>query len=73
METKRRKRESKLEFKQSKADGLWYWRVVSGNGWIVGRGAEGAATKSNAKRSFIRMLEGLDLDELLGKPNEAAG
>lgn len=35
--------------------GLWYWRLRSANGRIVADGAEGYATKGNARRAADRV------------------
>lgn len=50
-------------------DGQWYWRAKSFNGVTVADGAEGYASRSNARRAVVRFVARLDvggstLDEL---------
>jgi uncharacterized protein YegP (UPF0339 family) len=40
--------------KQSEADGLWYWHLKSANGKVVADGAEGYASRGNARRAARR-------------------
>lgn len=37
--------------------GLWRWRITARNGRIVADSGEGYATKSNAKRSAVRLRQ----------------
>ena len=38
-------------------DKQWYWRAVARNGRIIADGAEGYASKSNAKRAIWRVVD----------------
>lgn len=38
-------------------DGLWYWRLLAGNGKSIMVAGEGFASKGNAKRSALRVVE----------------
>lgn len=50
IEIKLGSRRGKVEVFQSKADGLWYWHLLAGNGHVVAGALEGYSRKAHCKR-----------------------
>lgn len=48
-----------LTYKQDRR-GLWRWQVKGGNNRIIGAASEGFASKANAKRNALKLLQALD-------------